>query len=106
MRASEAWEKEAEVAGVGAWGKRACEELAQLSGSLNGLTAMVKCQTLILGRLAGMMEEESDQRRSRRRREGTPRAAPTILGGDEEEEVRDEVEEGAGNEGENEEDLE
>ena len=83
-----------------------CEELARLSGSLDGLTAMVECQTLLLGRLAGMMEEEADWRRWRRRREGTPQAAPTILGGGEEEEVREEVEEGAGNEGENEENVE
>ena len=42
------------------WGKRVCKGLARLSGSLNGLTAMVECQTLILGHLAGMMEEEAD----------------------------------------------
>ena len=106
MRASEAREKEAEVADAGAWGKRACEELAHLSRSLDGLTAMVKRQTLILGHLAGMMEEELDRRRLRRRREGTPRAAPTILGRGEEEEVREEIEEGVGNEGENKEDVE
>ena len=52
------------------------------------------------------MEEEADRRRSRRRREGMPRVVPTILGRGEEEEVREEVEEGAGNEGENEEDVE
>ena len=89
-----------------AWGVRACEEITWLSGSLEGLTAMIKCQTLILGRLAGMMEEEADWRRWRRRREGTPRAAPIMLGKGEEEEVREEVEEGVGNEGENEEDVE
>ena len=49
---------------------------------------MIEHQTLILGRLAGMMEEESDWRRWRRRREGTPQAVPTILGGGEEEEVK------------------
>ena len=89
-----------------AWGVRACEEIARLSGSLEGLTAMIERQTLILGHLAGMMEEEADWRRWRRRREGTPRVVPTILGGGEEEEVREEVKEGAGNEGENEEDVE
>ena len=67
---------------------------------------MVEHQTLILGHLAGMMEEEADWRRWRQRREGMPQAAPTILGGGEEEEVREEVEEGAGNKGENEEDIE
>ena len=90
----------------GAWGVRACEEIAWLSGSLEGLTAMIEHQTLILGHLVGMMEEEADWRRLMRRREGTPRAAPIILGEGEEEEVREEVEEGAGNEEENEEDGE
>ena len=107
VKVSEVRAKEAEVADEEElWGRRACEELTRLSGSLDGLTAMVERQTLILGRLVGMMEEESDQRRSRRRREGTPRVALTILGGDEEEEVREEVEEEARNEGENEEDGE
>ena len=82
----------------GTWGVRACEEIAWLSGSLEGLTTMIERQTLILGRLVGMMEEEADWRRWRWRREGTPRVAPIVLGEGEEEEVREEVEEGAGNE--------
>ena len=100
------WERGVEVAGEEAWGKRACEELTRLSSSIEGLTTMVECQTLILGRLAGMMEEEADRRRLRWRREGMPRAAPIMLGRGEEEEVREEVEEGAGNMGENKEDVE
>ena len=42
-RVSEAWEKEAEVVGEEeSWGKRMCEGIAQLSGSLDGLTTMVE----------------------------------------------------------------
>ena len=104
---SEVRAKEAEVADEEeSWGRRVCKGLAQLSGSIEGLTAMVERQTLILGHLAGMMEEESDWRRWRRRREGEPVIPPVIIEGvgDEEEE---EGEEEAGNEEEeNEEDVE
>ena len=91
-------EKESEVAETGGvWGMRACEELARLSGSLEGLTAMIERQTLILGCLAGMMEEEADFRRWRRRREGEPVIPPAIImgaGGEEEDdEVEGEIEE-------------
>ena len=83
------------------WGVRVCEGIAWLSGSLEGLTTMIECQTLILGRLVGMMEEEADWRRWRQKRQGEPVIPPAVIMGvgDEEEE---EVEEEAGNEGENE----
>ena len=106
MKVSEVWEKEAEVADrEGSWGKKVCEGIATLSGSLNGLTEMVRRQNVILGCLAGMLEEEAAWARWRWKTQGEP-AVPlvVILGkGDEEEE---EVEEEAGNEGENEEDVE
>ena len=97
--------KEAEVADEEeSWGRRACEGLAQLSSSIEGLTAMIRRQNLLLGHLAGMLEEEADWVRWRRKRQGEPVVPPAvILGeGDEEEEVEEEAE----NEGENEEDGE
>ena len=105
-KVSEMREKGAEVTDeAGSWGAKVCEGIATLSGSLDGLTTMVERQTLILGRLAGMMEEESDWRRWRRKRQGEPVIPPAVIMGmgDEEEE---EGEEEAGNEGENEEDGE
>ena len=103
-RAVEVREKGAEATdGEASWGERLCEGIARLSGSLDGLTAMVECQTLILGSLAGMMEEEADFRRWRRRREGEPVIPPAIIMGAGGEEEDDEVEGGAENEGENEE---
>ena len=99
-------EKGVEVADeVGSWGAKVCEGIASLGGSLDGLAEMVRCQNIILGCLAGMMEEEADWARWRRKRQGEP-VVPlaVILGkGDKEEE---EVEEEAGNKGENEEDGE
>ena len=95
-------EKGAEVTDeAGSWEAKVCKGIATLSGSLDGLTAMVKHQTLILGRLVGMMEEEADWRRWRQKRQGEPVIPPAVIMGmgDEEEE---EVEEEAGNEGENE----
>ena len=83
-----------------------CEGITRLSGSLDGLTAMVERQNAILGCLAVRMEEESDWVRWRRKREGEPVITPVIIEGvgDEEEE---EGEEEAGNEEEeNEEDVE
>ena len=106
MKVSEVQVKEAEVADKEeSWGRRACEGLAQLSGSIEGLTAMIGRQNLLLGRLVGMLEEEADWARWRRKRQGEPVVPPAvILGkGDEEEE---EIEEEAGNKGENEEDGE
>jgi hypothetical protein len=82
------------------WGKRLCEGIAQLSGSLDGLTTMVEHQNAILGRLAVRMEEESDWARLRRKREGEPVIPPAIIEGVGDEEDDDEVEEGAENEGE------
>ena len=107
-RAAEVREKGAEATdGEVSWGERVCEGIATLSGSLDGLTAMIERQTLLLGRLAGMMEEEADHRRWRRKMEGEPVRPPAIIEGvGDEEEVREEVEEGVGNEGENEEDDE
>ena len=98
--------KEVEVADKEeSWGRRACEGLAQLSSSIEGLTTMIGCQNILLGCLVGMLEEEADWVRWRRKRQGEPVVPPAvILGeGDKEEE---EVEEEAGNEGENEEDGE
>ena len=105
-KVSEVRAKEAEVADEEeSWGRRMCEGIARLSGSLDGLTAMVERQNIILGCLAGVMEEELDWARWRRKTQGEL-AVPlvVILGeGDEEEE---EVEEEVGNKGENEEDIE
>jgi hypothetical protein len=75
-----------------AWGLRACEEIARLSGSLEGLTEMIGRQNALLGRLAGLMEEEA----ARRRRTGSsprvaPVRAPVVLYDSDEEEVREEV---------------
>ena len=67
---------------------------------------MVERQTLILGRLAGMMEEEADWRRWRQRRQGEPVIPLAVILGKGDEEEEEEVEEGVGNEGENEEDVE
>ena len=64
---------------------------------------MVERQTLILGRLAGMMEEEADWRRWRRRREGEPVIPPAIIEGVGDEGEDDEVEGEAENEEEEEE---
>jgi hypothetical protein len=86
------------------WGLRACEEIARLSGSLEGLSEMIGRQNALLGRLAGMMEEEATRVAWRRRTEGTSRAAPIVLGMGEEEEVREEVEEKGDEEEEEEED--
>ena len=117
-KVGEVWEKEVEVADKeGSWGKRACKGLAQLSSSLKGLTEMIRCQNMILGHLAGMMEEEVTWAVWRRKRQGEPVVAPVvILGESNEEEVRagveegggkeEEVEEEAGNEGANKEDIE
>ena len=80
-----------------------CEGIATLSGSLDGLTAMIERQTLILGRLAGMMEEEADHRRWRRKMEGEPVIPPAVIMGAGDEGEDNEVEGGAENEGENEE---
>ena len=114
----EVWEKEAEVADEeGSWGKRVCEGIAQLSGSLEGLTAMIRHQNISLGRLVGMLEEEVAWARWRRKRQGEPVVAPAIiLGKSDEEGVKsgveegggeeEEVEEGAGNKGEDEEGIE
>ena len=100
-------EKESEVTAKGdEWGARACEALARLSGSLDGLTTMVERQNAILGRLAVRMEEESDWARWRRRREGEPAGPPAVIMGAGDEEEDDEVEGGAENEGENEEEEE
>ena len=94
-------EKESEGTGKGdVWGARACEELVRLSGSLNGLTAMVERQNVILGRMAGMMEEESDWRRWRRRRQGELVIPPAVILGMGDEEEEEEVEGEAVNEGE------
>ena len=101
-RMLEVAEKESEGTERGdVWGVRACEELARLSGSLDGLTTMVECQTLILGHLAGMMEEESDWRRWRWKREGEPVIPLAVTMG-----VGDEGEEGGEEEAGNEEDGE
>ena len=105
-RASEVREKEAMVADeAGSWGAKVCEGIATLSGSLNGLTEMVRHQNVILGCLAGMLEEEVAWARWRWKTQGELVVTlAVILGeGDEEEE---EVEEEAGNKGENEEDIE
>jgi len=85
------------------WGERVCEGIATLSGSLDGLTAVIERQTLILGRLAGMMEEEADHRRWRRKMEGEPVGPPAIIEGVGDEGEDNEVEEEAGNEEEEEE---
>ena len=85
------------------WGARMCEGIAQLSGSLDGLTAMVERQNAILGRLAVQMEEESDWARWRWKREGEPVGPPAIIEGMGDEGEDDEVEEEAGNEEEEEE---
>ena len=63
------------------WGKRMCEGIARLSGSLDGLTAMVERQNAILGRLAVRMEEESDWARWRWKREGELVGPPAIIEG-------------------------
>jgi hypothetical protein len=63
-RVSEEAEKESEVTEKGdVWGKRACEGLERLSGSLEGLADMIRRQNEILGRLVGVMEakEEGDE---------------------------------------------
>jgi hypothetical protein len=95
-----------------AWGVRACDGIARLSGSLEGLTAMIGRQNDLLGRLVEMMETERMWASWRWRREGSPRVTPVrasalVLGegddggdeevgngveekGNEEEEVRDE----------------
>ena len=117
MKASEEWEKGAEVAGEEeSWGKRVCEGIATLSGSLDGLTEMVRRQNVILGHLAGMMEEEADWARWRRKTQGEPAMALAIILGESDEEgvksgvegggEEEEVEEGARNEGEDEEGVE
>ena len=70
-RVSEVQEKEAMVAdGAGSWGVKVCKGITSLSGSLNGLAEMVRCQNIILGCLAGMMEEEAAWVKWRRRRQG------------------------------------
>ena len=106
-RAAEVREKGAEVTDEEeSWGKRMCKGITRLSGSLDGLTTMVKHQNAILGHLAVRMEEESDWARWRWKREGEPVIPLVIIEGmgDEEEE---EGEEEAGNEEEeNEEDVE
>ena len=105
MKVSEVWEKGAEVADKEeSWGKKVCEGITTLSGSLNGLTAMIECQNLILGHLAGMLEEEADWARWRRKRQGEPVVPPAVILGEGDEE--EENEEEAGNEGENKEDGE
>ena len=88
-----------------AWGVRACEGIARLSDSLEGLTSMIGQQNELLGRLLDMMAKERVWA-TWRRMEEAPRTVPVVLGEGEEEEVREEVEEGVGNEGENEEDDE
>ena len=75
-----------------AWGVRACEGIACLTGSLKGLTSMIGQQNELLGRLLDMMAKEQVWA-AWRRMEGAPRTAPIILGEGEEEEVREEVEE-------------
>ena len=98
-RAAEVREKGAEATdGEASWGERLCEGIARLSGSLDGLTAMIERQTLLLGRLAGMMEEEADYRRWRRKQEGEPVGPPAIIEGVGDEGEDDEVEEEAENE--------
>ena len=73
LKVSEVQEKEAEVADeAGSCGAKVCEGIATLSSSLDGLTEMVRCQNVILGCLAGMMEEEADWARWRRKRQGEP----------------------------------
>ena len=92
-------EKESEVTEKGGvWEVRACEEIARLSGSIEALTAMVERQTLILGRLAGMMEEEADHQRWRRKMEGEPVIPPAVIMGAGDEGEEEEVEAEAGNE--------
>ena len=81
-----------------AWGVRACEGIARLTDSLEGLTSMIGQQNELLGRLLDMMVKERVWA-AWRRMEEAPRTAPVVLGEGEEEEVREE----AGNEGENEE---
>ena len=105
-------EKEVVVADEGSreedsWGLRACEEIARLSGSLEGLSEMIGRQNALLGRLMEMMEEEATRAAWRRRTGESPRMAPgrtpVVLGVSDEEETREEVEE-KGNEEEDEED--
>ena len=103
-------QERAEVADGGAetedaWGVRACEGIARLSDSLEGLTSMIGQQNELLGRLLDMMAKERVWA-AWRRMEEAPRTVPVVLGEGEEEEVREEVEEGVGNEEENEEDGE
>ena len=99
-KVGEVQEKEAEVVDKeGLWGKRVCEGITRLSGSLEGLTEMIRHQNVILGRLAGMMEEEATWAVWRRKRQGEPVVAPVIiLGESDEEEVRAGVKEGGGEE--------
>ena len=75
-----------------AWGVRACEGIARLTGSLEGLTSMIGQQNELLGCLLDMMAKERVWT-AWRRMERAPRMAPIILGEGEEEEVREEVEE-------------
>ena len=77
------------------WGVRACEGIARLTGSLEGLTSMIRQQNELLGRLLDMMAKERVWA-TWRRMEGAPRTAPVVLGKGEEEEVREEVEEKGG----------
>ena len=87
------------------WGAKVCEGITTLSSSLDGLTAMVERQTLILGHLAGMMEEEADWRRWRQKRQGEPVIPPAVIMGVGDEEEEEEVEGEAGNEEEEEEEV-
>ena len=60
------------------WGVRACKGIAQLNGSLEGLTNMIRWQNEILGCLVGMMEEEQVTATWRQRRQGTLVVAPVV----------------------------
>ena len=92
-------EKGAEVMDeVELWGKRMCEGIARLSGSLDGLTAMVERQNIILGRLAVRMEEESDWARWRWKTQGELVVPLAVILGKGDEEEEEEVEDEAGNE--------
>ena len=86
-------EKESEVTERGdEWGVRACEGIARLNGSLEGLTSMIGRQNELLVHLLDMMAEERGWT-AWRRMERAPRTAPIVLGVGEEEEVREEVKE-------------
>ena len=75
-----------------AWGVRACEGIARLTGSLEGLTSMIGQQNELLGHLLDMMVKERVWT-AWRWMERVPRTVLIILGKGEEEEVREEVEE-------------